>query len=490
MLKRWIWPFELEEQIGAGGMGVVYRARYVKNDRKVALKLLPAEVAANPTIAARFERELEILKDLRHPHVVHCFGGTCEGAQRFYAMELVQGGTIESLLQERGRLPWGKVIEYALQICSALAYAHAQGIIHRDIKPGNLLLTPAGKIKLGDFGLALVSASNKLTAEGKTLGTLQYMAPEQIRGTPPVSHKTDLYAYGCVLFEMLTGRPPFLGNTAAEVLHQHIHKAPPRVMEFCPDCPEELDAIISELLRKDPEARPIDAAAVADRLKSIDLSIRVKSPRSPQSLSQFDSPLKSDTGLGSAPTRTVDIPTGMAPPTATTTAPFDTRMHWLRTLGLMLLTASITWWIASSYRGNAYAMAEAQLVAALSDPSADVRIAAARALGELGETASGTTSALMNTLGDSDPRVRSEVIKSLVKIGPDGKAASGRLNAIERNDEHWEVRDQAKLAIEAFRDMKRGRSYGGYVFGFGLLLFGATGAWLWLKKARILPDRQ
>src|SRR5213078_2437903 len=133
-----IWPFELEEQIGSGAMGLVYRARFVKNDRRVALKLLPKEVAVNKTLAARFQREMEILKDLRHPHIVHCFGGTCEGDQWFYAMELVEGGTVEGLLQEHGCLPWERVIEYGVQLCSALAYAHSRGVIHRDIKPANL----------------------------------------------------------------------------------------------------------------------------------------------------------------------------------------------------------------------------------------------------------------------------------------------------------------------------------------------------------------
>src|SRR6185369_6147054 len=181
--------FELEEQIGAGGMGVVYRARYVGNDRKVALKLLPQHVATNPALAARFEREMAILKDLRHPHIVHCFGGTCEGDQWFYAMQLVEGGSIDKLLRDRGVLPWERVVEYGLQICSALQHAHQRGVIHRDVKPANLLLTVKDKIKLSDFGLALVTDESRLTAAGKAVGTYYYMAPEQIRGSPPLSDK-------------------------------------------------------------------------------------------------------------------------------------------------------------------------------------------------------------------------------------------------------------------------------------------------------------
>src|SRR6185295_6023676 len=226
MEKRWIWPFELEEQIGSGAMGVVYRARFVKNDRRVALKLLPADVAANPTLAARFQREMELLKDLRHPHIVHCFGGTCEGDQWFYAMELIEGGTLASLIEEQGRIPWLKAIDFGLQVGAALAYAHDRNIIHRDLKPGNLLITKAGKLKLSDFGLAQVAAETKLTAAGKTVGSLHYMAPEQIQGKPPISNRSDLYAMGCVLYEMLTGRPPFTGGTVAEILQRHVRDTP------------------------------------------------------------------------------------------------------------------------------------------------------------------------------------------------------------------------------------------------------------------------
>src|SRR3990172_517770 len=167
MQKRWIWPFELEEKVGEGGMGVVYRARYVVDDRRLAVKLVPPDVA-NATILSRFEREMEILKTLRHPNIVRCFGGICEGDQRFYAMELVEGGTLDRVLEEKGRLPWEQVIEYGVQMASALAYAHERGVVHRDIKPGNFLLTTTGKLRLSDFGLATVIAATKLTAAGRT----------------------------------------------------------------------------------------------------------------------------------------------------------------------------------------------------------------------------------------------------------------------------------------------------------------------------------
>src|SRR5258708_23407601 len=282
MEKRWIWPFELEEQIGSGAMGLVYRARFVKNDRRVAMKLLPQEVAANTTLAARFQREMEILKDLKHPHIVHCFGGTCEGDQWFYAMELIEGGTLGALLHEQGRLPWRQVVEFGQQVCAALDYAHDRGVIHRDLKPGNLLLSKTGRIKLADFGLALVSAETRLTSTGKTMGSLHYMAPEQIQGKPTLSNRSDLYAFGCVLFELLTGRTPFVGEAMAEVLQQHIRQAPPKVSSFAVNCPVELEDLIAQLLEKNPDQRPQSAQPVGVRLRAIDEDVTVRTPRAPR----------------------------------------------------------------------------------------------------------------------------------------------------------------------------------------------------------------
>ena len=266
--KRWIWPFELLDKLGEGGMGVVYRARYVVDNRHVAVKLLPPDIA-NETILSRFERELEILKTLRHPNIVRSFGGVCEGNQHFYAMELVEGGTLDRLLEQRGKFSWEMVVQFALQMASAPSYAHERGVVHRDVKPGNFLLTTGGKVKLSDFGLATVEAATKITAAGKTMGTFPYMAPEQIRGRPPVAPQTDLYALGCVIFEMLTGRTPFTGETPAEVMHKHLDQTPQRVTELAPDCPIALDVLVRDLLQKDPNDRPEGAYIVAKRLTDI-----------------------------------------------------------------------------------------------------------------------------------------------------------------------------------------------------------------------------
>jgi len=267
-------PFQLLEQIGAGGMGVVFRARYEKTGQIVALKLLPDAAAEDEIQTQRFDRELAVLRKLRHPHIVHCYGGGRFRGQRFIAMELVEGGTLAQLLRQRGRLSWEETVTCGKAICEALAHAHAEGIIHRDLKPANLMLTKAGELKLTDFGLARDLDESRLTRTGKTLGTFAYMAPEQIRGFPALTHKVDLYALGCVLFELLAGRPPFTADQPAQVLYKQLDEMPPRVCELALDSPVWLEAVIASLLEKHPDKRPMDALAVLTALDEVEEKVR------------------------------------------------------------------------------------------------------------------------------------------------------------------------------------------------------------------------
>jgi serine/threonine protein kinase len=273
MAERVLGPFKLGPKLGGGGMGVVYRATYAKTGQVVALKLLPAELSVKPRLVARFERELAILKKLKHPNIVPCFGGGKLGEQQFMAMELVEGGSLAAVMKKRGRIPWEEVITIGVQICSALEHAHEHGIIHRDLKPSNLLITKDGKLKLADFGIARDNDMTALTAAGRTVGTFAYMAPEQIKGGPDVTHKADLYALGCVLYELLTGTPPFAGENAGELLMQHMEKKPVRVTTLVLDCPVWLDILISQLLEKDPEKRPRDAATVSRALTEVEVKV-------------------------------------------------------------------------------------------------------------------------------------------------------------------------------------------------------------------------
>lgn len=267
MEPRSIGTFLLEEQIGRGGMGVVYRARCLKSGRVVALKLLPNDV--EPNYLKRFEREMEVLSSLRHPHIVQCYDGLCDNKQHYYAMEFVEHGTLANLLLRRIQLSWEEAVDYALQICSALEYMHERGIVHRDLKPGNLLLGSDGQLKLSDFGVAWIMDGQHLTREGKTVGSFAYMSPEQISGSDKLSASSDLYALGCVLFEMIAGQRVFGAKIGPPVLLDHLRTQPPNVRRFAPNCPIQLAELIDKLLEKSPTARPKDAQAVTRTLKEI-----------------------------------------------------------------------------------------------------------------------------------------------------------------------------------------------------------------------------
>ncbi len=267
MPPRRLGPFELSDRLGAGGMGEVYRARHVDTGKEVALKVVRADLMDNPRVAKRFAREVRILKKLRHKHIVRCYGGAVQDDTMYCAMQLVEGGSLAQLLKQRGRLSWERSVKFGIQICEALECAHQHSVIHRDIKPSNLLISKrSGRLKLSDFGLARYTDATALTVAGRAVGTCSYTAPELIRGRPDVSHRSDLYSFGCVLFEMITGRRPFEARTHAEVFYQHLEQTPPAVRTLAMDCPIWLEALVAQLLAKDPSERPLDAGVVRHAL--------------------------------------------------------------------------------------------------------------------------------------------------------------------------------------------------------------------------------
>ena len=195
-----------------------------KTAATAAVKVVSDEFAQGGKIRDRFEREAEILQQFRHPNIVRFLAvGRFRGTS-YIAMEYVQGETVEKMILDRGGIASREVVDLAIQVCDALHYAHEHGVVHRDLKPSNLMLTTDGKIKLTDFGIAKDLDATALTATGRTLGTAAYMSPEQIRGTPAVSHKTDLYALGVVLYQMLVGKPPFEGTTPVVLMHCHLNE--------------------------------------------------------------------------------------------------------------------------------------------------------------------------------------------------------------------------------------------------------------------------
>src|SRR5262245_31014991 len=203
-------PFVIEKALGSGAMGAVYRARYKKDNRKMALKIISLGLIGNETSRARFDREASILKQLNHPNIVGFFGAGRSQGTPYYAMEFIEGESLDHVMNRRGRLTWEEVIQLGGQLCDALQHAHEKGIIHRDLKPSNLMILPDRTIKLTDFGIAKDTDVTALTAANCTVGTAAYMSPEQCRGEKTLTAKSDLYSLGVVFFELLTGRKPFL----------------------------------------------------------------------------------------------------------------------------------------------------------------------------------------------------------------------------------------------------------------------------------------
>jgi eukaryotic-like serine/threonine-protein kinase len=276
-------PYEIQSAIGAGGMGEVYKARDTRLDRSVAVKVLPAGVASDPDRHRRFEQEARTVAALNHTHICTLYDIGHEGNTDFLVMELLDGETLAQRLRA-GPLPIAQALDLGAQIADALAAAHRRHVVHRDLKPANIMLVKAGAalhVKLLDFGLAKlttpaeesVSTSSlptqeALTAPGAVAGTVPYMAPEQLEGKE-ADARADLFAFGCVLYEMLTGRRAFVGQTKARVIAAILTSEPPSVSTLRPLTPPALDRLVNRCLGKDPEARWQDAADVAEELRGI-----------------------------------------------------------------------------------------------------------------------------------------------------------------------------------------------------------------------------
>ncbi len=259
--------FKLLEPLGVGTVGTVYRAESPDIDHPVAIKLLHPTIAHDPNIVDRFQREITIMERLSHPHIVRNYGGGLMDGQYFYAMQLLGQGTLKERLQKYGPLPWAQAAAFSAQISSALQHAHNHGIIHRDLKASNLFFDDKGGIVLGDFGIARDTHEADVTATGITVGTYAYMSPEQICADKEISGKADLYSLGCVMYEMLTGKPPFQGVNFAQIWDQHLHKQPEGLRSQGIDCPEWLEKLVLQLLEKEPELRPFNARSVQGLIK-------------------------------------------------------------------------------------------------------------------------------------------------------------------------------------------------------------------------------
>jgi eukaryotic-like serine/threonine-protein kinase len=259
--------YEILGQLGAGGMGKVYKVRNVISERVEAMKVLLANLAGQKELADRFLREIKLLATLNHPNIAALRNALTLDNQLVMIMEYVEGATLASRLQQ-GAIPPADAANYSVQLLSALSYAHHLNVIHRDVKPANMMLTPQGVVKLMDFGIARPNNEAGMTVTGTTLGSLNYMSPEQVRGEP-VDARSDLYSLGVSLYEMVTGQLPFRGHSNYSVMSAHLQEAPPPPITVRPELPKGLNDIILMAMAKEPQGRFQSAEAFANALRSV-----------------------------------------------------------------------------------------------------------------------------------------------------------------------------------------------------------------------------
>src|SRR5256886_2647144 len=258
--------YQVAGRIASGGMGEVYRAHDAVLAREVAIKVLHPQFAHDRGFVERFRREARAAAILNHPNIVGVYDWGSTDGTYFMVMEYVPGTNLRSLLAEHGRLDASQVVEVTTQVLAALEHAHGHGIVHRDVKPENILVTRDGMVKVADFGLARAFAEASISqAEGTVTGTVQYLAPEQIQGEP-ADPRTDLYALGVVMFETLTGRAPFAGETSLAIAYQHLTGRVPAPSTLVPTVPPALDRAVRHATQRERDDRPASARAMRQEL--------------------------------------------------------------------------------------------------------------------------------------------------------------------------------------------------------------------------------
>src|SRR5919197_882722 len=246
--------YELEELVGTGGMSSVFKARDRLLERRVALKVLHQHYTDDEEYVERFRREARVVAQLSHPNIVTVIDRGEDEGRQFIVFELVEGKTLKELLEEEGRLPVPQALEIALQVARGLAFAHEHGLVHRDVKPQNVLLNGDGQAKVTDFGIARTLDVDGVTQTGTVLGTSNYIAPEQASGNR-VDAQTDVYSLGVVLYELLAGDVPFPGDHFVSVAMKHVNEPPPNLLDVRKDVPLRVAAAVDRALEKDPAAR-------------------------------------------------------------------------------------------------------------------------------------------------------------------------------------------------------------------------------------------
>src|ERR1700733_12786906 len=260
--------YRLEARIGSGGMSTVYRALDVTLERQVAIKLMNREVASDSDQLERFRREARAVAQLSHPHIVGVIDAGEDDGRPYIVLEYVEGETLKDRIRRQGRLPIAEAVAYAIEIAHALGAAHARHIVHRDVKPQNVLIDEEGSAKVTDFGIARTLEEDGLTADGRVIGTTDYVSPEQALGRP-VTGQSDLYSLGVVLYEMLTGEVPFKGENQGAVAMKHVREELPDVQAKRPEVSSALAAVVDTATAKRVEDRYADDAELIADLEDV-----------------------------------------------------------------------------------------------------------------------------------------------------------------------------------------------------------------------------
>jgi eukaryotic-like serine/threonine-protein kinase len=295
--------YELEELVGSGGMSTVFRARDLQLDRRVAIKILHERYVEDPEYVERFRREARAVARLSHPNIVTVIDRGDEGGRQYIVFEHVEGENLKELVTRAGRMSPRRALELVIPVADGLAFAHQHGLVHRDVKPQNVLLSREGEVKVTDFGIARsLDVEHGVTQTGTVLGTSEYLAPEQASGEP-VSPATDEYSLGVVLWELLTGEVPFTGENFVAVALRHVNEPPPRLQEQRPDLPPRLAAAVERALAKDPARRFPSMTALATELRACLGELDRGAPAADDAALTRISPAVSDTASASAPAR-------------------------------------------------------------------------------------------------------------------------------------------------------------------------------------------
>jgi len=357
--------YEILGVLGAGGMGKVYRVRNVISDRVEAMKILLGNLAGQKELADRFLREIKLLASLDHPNIAKLNTALTLNNQLVMLMEYVDGVTLASRL-ENGPIPPADAVNYSEQLLSALSYAHKLNVIHRDVKPGNMMLTSQGVVKLMDFGIARPNNEVGMTLTGTTLGSLNYMSPEQVRGEP-VDARSDLYSFGVSLYEMVTGQLPFRGNSNYSVMSAHLQEVPQPPVTLRPDLPRGLSEVIVMAMAKNPNDRFQSAEAFSNALRTTMGGAVAARPATAPTVTSLPPAAK--------------VPTQPAPVVAAAAAPSSSHRGLYMALGGLLVVAILAFgalyaphWIKARASSGSSSSAQPQPAAPASSTSTDAPV--------------------------------------------------------------------------------------------------------------------